>query len=239
MRYLFFICVAGLLGISQLVSGQNNEAVSDEWFIMRNGKVILTDGIVMGKMNPDVRGITGKVIDGFKGGKGIPYAQVYLINEKKRKKDTVKLTCDVLGLFHWGTSRVPAKLKIRVEATGFKTLEWNCGQDEGNTLAVRMARETEKIDEKLNEVIITAQKVYMVVKGDTLAYPAGPFTTFDGNVVADLLKQLPGVSMENDQIRVNGEPISIIRVDGRDFDPSLRDVLFNIWAENLNRNKRD
>ena len=127
----------------------------------------------------------------------------------------------MLGLFHWKTSRVPTRLKICVEATGFKPLEWNHGQDEQrNIFTIRMARETEKIDEKLNEVIITAQKVYMVVKGDTLAYPAGPFTTFNSNVVADLLKQLPGVSMENDQIRV----------DGRDFDPSLRDVLFNIWG---------
>jgi len=218
--------LTGLLGIVQPVVGQTDE---------------IPEGYIAGHMDPGVLGVEGKIIYGSRGFRGLPYAHVFFIDEEKR--DTVKLACDVLGLFHWKTSRLPARLKIRVTAVGFKTFEGEyVPTKNGNYINIRLLQK----EQELNEVIITAKKVYMVVKGDTLEYKAEAFKTLDGDVVTDLLKKLPGVSTEDGQISVNGEPISIIRVDGKDFDPSLRSALLNIRADNIKsiqvhneRNKQD
>lgn len=77
----------------------------------------------------------------------------------------------------------------------------------------------------VEEVVIYAYKDPIYYKGDTLVYVADSFATHEGAVVEDLLKKLPGLSVDQDgNITSQGEQISKVLVDGDEFfgdDPTI------------------
>ena len=79
--------------------------------------------------------------------------------------------------------------------------------------------------ELLDAASISAVGNPIVVKKDTIEYNASSFKTSDNDMLEDLLKKLPGVEVSSDgSITANGESISRIMVDGKEFfmdDPQL------------------
>ncbi len=77
----------------------------------------------------------------------------------------------------------------------------------------------------LNTVVIKGVVVPVVVKTDTVEYNASAFKVRENAVVEDVLKKLPGVEVSKDgSIKAQGETITRVRVDGKDFfgsDPLL------------------
>jgi len=77
----------------------------------------------------------------------------------------------------------------------------------------------------LNEVEIIQEVPPVVVKQDTLEFNAGSFKTRENSVVEDLLKKLPGVTVDKDgTITAQGETVKRVLVDGKPFfsdDPKL------------------
>lgn len=77
----------------------------------------------------------------------------------------------------------------------------------------------------LNEVEVTADRVPLRMKSDTLEYNAAAFKVQPGAVVEDLLKKLPGVEVQSDgTIRAQGETVRNVFVDGKEFfgnDPQV------------------
>ncbi len=77
----------------------------------------------------------------------------------------------------------------------------------------------------VEEVVIYAYKDPIYYKGDTLVYVADSFATHEGAVVEDLLKKLPGLSVDKDgKITSQGEEIGKVLVDGDEFfgdDPTI------------------
>jgi hypothetical protein len=77
----------------------------------------------------------------------------------------------------------------------------------------------------LNEVEIIQEVPPIVVKQDTLEFNAGSFKTRENSVVEDLLKKLPGVTVDKDGvITAQGETVKRVLVDGKPFfsdDPKL------------------
>ncbi len=77
----------------------------------------------------------------------------------------------------------------------------------------------------LNTVEIKGVVVPVVVKTDTIEYNAAAFKVRENAVVEDVLKKLPGVEVAKDgSIKAQGETITRVRVDGKDFfgnDPLL------------------
>jgi len=70
----------------------------------------------------------------------------------------------------------------------------------------------------LKEVVVSGMNAQMAVKGDTIEYNPAAFKLADNAVVEDLLKKLPGVSVDAaGQVTVNGEVIKKVRVDGKKF----------------------
>ena len=49
----------------------------------------------------------------------------------------------------------------------------------------------------LNEVKVTASRIMMVMKGDTLVYDANAFQLAEGSMLDELIRQLPGVRLES------------------------------------------
>lgn len=88
----------------------------------------------------------------------------------------------------------------------------------------------------LNEVTVTATKIKMVMKGDTIVYNADAFQLAEGSVLDELIRQLPGAQLdEGGVIKVNGKQVSSLLVNGRDFfkgDPMV--ALRNLPAYTVN-----
>ena len=89
----------------------------------------------------------------------------------------------------------------------------------------------------LQEVIIKAKPVAIKVKGDTTEFNAAAFTVQPNAKVEDLLKQLPGIQVDqNGKITAQGQTVSKVLVDGEEFfgdDPTL--VTKNIRADMVDK----
>lgn len=70
----------------------------------------------------------------------------------------------------------------------------------------------------LNGVEVTADRIPIRMKGDTMMYDAGAFAVGDNAVVEDLLRRLPGMSVDaSGQITWRGKPISEVMINGKPF----------------------
>ena len=84
----------------------------------------------------------------------------------------------------------------------------------------------------LNGVTITATKVKFYNRGDTLIYDADAFQTAEGSMLDALIKQLPGVELDdNGQIFVNGKKVESLLLNGEKFfDGNNQIMLENLPA---------
>ncbi len=78
---------------------------------------------------------------------------------------------------------------------------------------------------ELDEVTVTASRVKMVVKGDTITYNADAFALAQGSMLDGLIDQLPGAELKSDgRIFINGEFVQDLLVNGDNFfkgDPKI------------------
>lgn len=79
--------------------------------------------------------------------------------------------------------------------------------------------------QKLDEVIIYANKEPIFFRGDTLVYKADSFKVHENAVVEDLIRKLPGLEVdENGKITSQGQDVDKVLVDGDEFfgsDPTI------------------
>ena len=81
----------------------------------------------------------------------------------------------------------------------------------------------------LRDVIVKAPDIEQ--RSDTLTYYMSKYATAEDKKIADVLKRLPGIKVEdNGQIKYNGEPINKFYIDGSDF----MDGRYGIATENIN-----
>lgn len=77
----------------------------------------------------------------------------------------------------------------------------------------------------LNEAIVTAKAIEILVKGDTVEYNADSYKVQESAVLEDLIKKIPGAEIDaNGKITINGKDISKVLVDGKEFfsdDPKV------------------
>lgn len=161
----------------------------------------------------------------------------------------VKIIGDVVVRYKYvydnSHATLPFKCIIRVENEGYETAYYDLniqpsdakhGEVECNIGAIRLQREMVRI---LNEAVVTASRIMMVMKGDTLVYDANAFQLAEGSMLDELIKQLPGVRLEpGGRITVNGHFVSSLLVNGKDFfsgDPKV--ALQNLPAYMVNKVK--
>ncbi len=77
----------------------------------------------------------------------------------------------------------------------------------------------------LEEVIVKGTAAQMTIKGDTTEFNAAAFNIEANSKVEDLLKQLPGIQVDqNGKITAHGQAVNKVLVDGEEFfgdDPTL------------------
>ena len=140
---------------------------------------------------------------------------------------------------------LPFKRIVCVKSEGYETLYYDLNilpseakhsEVAHNIGVIRLHRE---MNRKLDEVVVTASRIMMVMKGDTLVYDANVFQLSEGSMLDELIKQLPGVRLESGgRITVNGHFVSSLLVNGKDFfsgDPKV--ALQNLPAYMVNKVK--
>lgn len=108
---------------------------------------------------------------------------------------------------------------IRVEATS-----------EINLTEVQMEREVKL--RNLNEAVVSATKIKMVMRGDTVVYNADAFELGEGSMLDQLISQLPGVKLEKGGvITLNGNKVSSLLINGKDlFNGDVQKAMENLPA---------
>src|SRR5690606_38143044 len=86
----------------------------------------------------------------------------------------------------------------------------------------------------LEEVVVTG-RIPIVIKGDTTEYDAGSFTVEKNAKVEDLLKVLPGITVDaSGKITAQGKTVEKVLVDGEEFFGddrySLHAISVRIWS---------
>ena len=125
---------------------------------------------------------------------------------------------------------LPFRRILRVECEGYETAYQNVNilssdEKHGEAVWEEKIQLHRVLQQTLGEAVVTASKIMMVMKGDTLVYDATMFQLAEGSMLDELIKQLPGVSLEESgRITVNGHFVSSLLINGRDFfngDPQV------------------
>lgn len=111
---------------------------------------------------------------------------------------------------------VPAgRYALNVQILGYKPYK-----DEVLLESRKMSSVSVSLEEEikvLEGATITAMGDLVTTKGDTLIYNATSFQTSSNANLGDLLKKMPGIEVGKGMVKVNGEPVSTITVEGKTF----------------------
>lgn len=175
--------------------------------------------------------LTG-VIQDAQSSTGISGASVLLINARDSTQRK-GILADVDGKFKLTNVRV-GNYRLRVSSIGYTNLETRVavGNSPKNLGVLKLTENASQ----LGEVTVREKQVRVEQKGDTIQYNAGAFKTNPDATVEDLVKKMPGVTIENGVVKAQGEEVKKVTVDGQEFfgdDAAL--ALKNLPAEIVDR----
>ncbi|MEM6516467.1 MAG: TonB-dependent receptor [Bacteroidota bacterium] len=171
-------------------------------------------------LNAQNSSITGKVIsDDDK--TPLESATIYLERVQDSSLVTYTIT-DAEGKFELFNDTNEKKLNLFVTSVGYKThyQRVNISEDVIQLPTISLAISTDALDE-----VVIKSRAPITIKKDTLEFNVKSFKTKKDANVEDLLKELPGVEVdEAGNIKVNGKDVSQILVNGKPFfgdDPTI------------------
>ncbi len=153
--------------------------------------------------------IEGVVKDSI--GNPLELANVIAINQSTNKLDSYGITNDQ-GRYKLSLEK-NTNYNIQVSYIGMKTADEAVSTtDQDITKNFTLAN-----DNSLDEVELVYE-MPVTIKGDTLVYNADSFNTGTERKLEDVLKNLPGVEINDEgQIEVEGKVVSKVMVEGKDF----------------------
>ncbi len=123
----------------------------------------------------------------------------------------------------------PGQYRLRVTSVGYKPLERVLSVRESHTVG-DLALEAVAL--QAGQITVEAVQERAQVKQDTVEYAASAYKVNPDATAEDLVRKMPGVTIEGGQIRAHGETVQRVLVDGREFfgqDPLA--VLRNLPAD--------
>lgn len=175
--------------------------------------------------------VKGVVIDSIQK-TGLPGSNIVIL----QRTDSTVVTGNVSNLTGaYIISNVkPGKYLIKISYLGYETYfrKFRIVESDMN-LGVTKLKPSQ---ENLEVVTIDAMQERGTQKGDTSEFNAGAFKTNPDATAEDLVKKLPGVTTDGNTIKVNGEEVKKVMVDGKQFfgdDPTAS--LRNLPAEIVNK----
>lgn len=157
------------------------------------------------------RTLTGVVADSTK--LGIPGSNIRLI----AGKDTLSINSDNDGKFAFNTIS-SENISLLIRSIGYRPFTGNYTFKDKQAV-LDLGQIVLKTDTQLlKEVEIKGKVIAMKVKKDTLEYNAAAYIVREGDRVDELLKQLPGVVVDDKgKVTSMGKELTKIRVNGKDF----------------------
>lgn len=150
-------------------------------------------------------------------------------------KDTVVLhstTTDLDGAY-WLSAVDTGAYTVEYSYISYKTLRRNITVSDSLILAPVSLEEESKL---LKEVVIEDKQIRVQQLGDTSQFNAGAFKTNKDASTEELLVKMPGITSENGTMKVNGEEVKKILVDGKPyFGDDTRTAVQNLPAELIDK----
>ena len=144
-------------------------------------------------------------------GNPLELANVIAINQQTKNLDSYAIT-NSKGQYLLNLNK-EATYKIQVSFIGMRTAEEIVEVKDVNITKDFSLRE----DNTLNEVELKYE-MPVTIKGDTIVYNADSFKTGSERKLEDVLKNMPGVEINDDgQIEIEGKRVSKVMVEGKDF----------------------
>ncbi|RZJ66380.1 MAG: TonB-dependent receptor [Flavobacterium sp.] len=160
---------------------------------------------------------------------------VYIASAKDSTVIDYTIT-DKNGNFNLSTRKTENAVIFKVSFIGFKEIEksYDKGLNANVDYGVLRLEESENL---LGEVIIKQEAPPIRIKNDTLEFNAASFKIRPDANVETLLKQLPGVEIDNEgKITVNGKEVNQILVNGKPFfDKEGKVALQNLPSDIINK----
>ena len=114
------------------------------------------------------------------------------------------------------------KYNLNIELLGYKPYRQQIDPSNGTSVSKQILLEEDH--EMIDAATITDLSAPVRFLQDTVIYNASAFKTGNNAMLEDLLKKMPGLSVENGLVYADGKPVSEITVEGRTFffgDPSM------------------
>lgn len=110
---------------------------------------------------------------------------------------------------------VPGSYILQVSAIGFESLHIPITlADSSRQLGVISLFKDAKL---LDQVVVKAVTPPVKQKGDTLEYSSGAFKVNPDANAEDMIRKMPGITIEQGTVKAGGENVKKVTVDGRDF----------------------
>lgn len=166
--------------------------------------------------------LIGRVRDGFTN-KGIDKAAVYLLNSDSVLLDSMLTKGDYWN-FKVRRDKSLRSCIIKVVHPDYPTqysaysLKYLGKNRVFELPPMFLKRKSSFTERSLDEVEVTATKVKMFYRGDTLVYNADAFNVANGSMLDALIRQLPGAELtKKGEIFVNGRKVDNLLLNGKDF----------------------
>lgn len=158
----------------------------------------------------ELRTVEGKVVDTAQA--AVPRASVVLFYETPG--DTLRMLSNTQGEFRF-TQVKNRSFTVRVSFSGYTEVEKKV--TDATTLKINVgALPLLPSYTNMQEIVITTPPV--LIKEDTVEFRADSFRTKPNAMVEDLLKKLPGMSVDKDgNVTAQGKQVTRVKVNGKDF----------------------
>lgn len=146
-------------------------------------------------------------------------AKLNMIVEERNGNSTGYLDKNSGAVFNLKISSSFQDVVLIVSASGYDSVKKNIHIDsEKKRIDVGTINLLPAMKQRnLNEATVTATKIKMYYKGDTLVYNADAFNVLKNESLRKLVLQLPNTKIEEGVIYVNGKPIESLLFSGKDF----------------------
>lgn len=146
---------------------------------------------------------------------------------------TKSLLSDSIGTFVF-TNLSPDSFLLSVSFVGFNTVTRGVRVD--STDVTVNINAVPNSSNELATVVITSTPPLATQKGDTLQLSASQFKVNPDASAEDLMKKVPGVTIQNGQVQAQGETVQKVTLDGRElFGDDATAALRNLPAEIIDK----
>ncbi|MDB5150891.1 MAG: TonB-dependent receptor, partial [Mucilaginibacter sp.] len=155
------------------------------------------------------REVRGTVVDSVG---AVPGITVKLVSDK----DSVVVATSTVGAFYF-PAVISKNFKLTISGIGYQPFTRRYVMD-NDIKPIKLDPIKIKIQTNMLNTVVVSAVIPITIKEDTVEYKASAYKVREGSPVEDLLKKLPGVSVDKDgNVTAHGKQVTKVRVNGKDY----------------------